>query len=105
MENIFIALAIGMVAGIIDVVPMIIRKVDRLSCASAFMHWLALGLIIPFMDWPIQAWLKGMVIAMLTAIPVLIMVSAKDRKAIAPICLFSLLLGAGVGVAGAQFIG
>jgi len=105
MENLLIALVIGFVAGIIDVAPMIIQKLDKFSCVSAFVHWLALGLIIPFVNWGMQPWLKGIVIAVLTAIPVIILVYPNDPKAVIPMVIFSVVLGAGVGIAGAKFIG
>jgi hypothetical protein len=37
MEKIFIALGIGVIAGIIDVVPMIIQKIDKFSCISTIL--------------------------------------------------------------------
>jgi len=43
-------------------------------------------------------------IAFLTAIPIMIIVYPKDKKALIPIFLFSLFLGAGIGLAGAKFI-
>ncbi len=103
--KIFIALGIGIVAGIIDVLPMIRQKLDKYSCISAFVHWIVLGLVIPFVDWSIQPWLKGLVIAELFAIPVVIITYPRDQKAILPILLFSAFLGAGVGSAGAYFLG
>jgi len=104
--NVFlIAILIGLAAGIIDVVPMIIQKLDTESCLSAFVHYLALGLIIPFVNWNSAPWLTGICISLLTALPVMILVYRKDRKAILPMLLFSILLGAGIGLAGAKFIG
>jgi hypothetical protein len=105
MNNMGIALGIGVVAGIIDVVPMIIQKLDRSACISAFVHWIALGLIIPFVGWGIQPWLKGLLVAELAALPVMIIVYPKDRKALIPMSVFSAILGAGVGMAGAMLIG
>ena len=104
MENILIALAIGIVAGLVDVTPMIIRKLDKTACWSAFTHWIALGLIIPFVNWGIQPWLKGLIIAELSAIPIMIIVSKIDKKSLIPISIFSAILGIGVGVVGSIFI-
>jgi len=104
MNNIFIALLIGCVAGLIDVIPMIIQKLDKRDCISAFMHYFALGLIIPFVDWGIPVWIQGIAIALLTAIPIMIIVYRKDKKAIVPMILFAFILGAGIGLAGAKFI-
>jgi len=105
MNDIFIALGIGMTAGIIDIIPMILQKLDRSATLSAFVHWVVLGLIIPYVSWDIAPWLKGSLIALLTAIPIMIIVYPQDRKAIIPMTLFSIILGAGVGFMGAKFIG
>jgi hypothetical protein len=104
MKRILIALIIGIVAGIIDVIPMIFQKLDMYSCVSAFIHWIVLGLIIPFVTWPIKPWLKGLLIAELTAIPIMIIVYPQDPISIIPMIVFSAILGAGVGLAGAKIV-
>ena len=105
MNNILIALTIGIIAGIIDVIPMIIKKLDKASNLSAFTHWVILGLIIPFVGWNIEPWLKGLILGELSAIPIMIMVYPKDKKALIPMIIFSAILGIGVAIAGAKFIG
>ncbi len=104
MKNIFIALIIGISAGIIDVVPMIIQRIDKTACISAFIQWIVLGLIIPYVNWDMQAWLKGLIIAELAALPIMVLVFAKDPKSIIPIIIFSAILGIAVGLAGARFV-
>ncbi len=104
MNNILIALCIGVVAGIIDVTPMIIQKLDKTANWSAFIHWVVLGLIIPFVHWDIDPWLKGLIIGVLTTVPVMIIVAQNDKKAIIPMTLFSAILGIGVGVAGSYIV-
>lgn len=105
MKNGLIFLGIGVIAGLIDVVPMIIQKLDKYSCISAFVFWIVLALIIPYVNWDIQSWLKGLLIAEMTAIPIMIVVFPQDPKALIPMFIFSALLGAGVGISGAKFIG
>ncbi len=105
MNDILIALIIGTVAGVIDVIPMLIQKMDKYANLSAFFHWLVLGIIIPFVSWNMAPWLKGLVIAELAAIPVLLMIVKEDKKAILPVSVMSAILGAGTGLAGAYFIG
>jgi hypothetical protein len=105
MSEILIAATIGLVAALIDVIPMIIQKLDKISCMSAFFHYFVLGLIIPFVNWDLAPWLKGMIISLLVAIPVMIIVYSEDKKAIVPMTLFAIVLGTGIGIAGAKFVG
>ncbi len=105
MNEILIALLIGVIAGIIDVVLMIIQKMDKYANLSAFFHWVILGLIIPFVSWDIAPWLKGFIIAEISAVPILLIVGSEDKKAIVPVSVMSAILGVGVGIAGAYFIG
>ena len=105
MNDLFIAILIGLAAGLIDVIPMIIQKLNKTDSISAFIHYFALGLIIPFVNWGIPSWITGIVISVLTAIPFMIFVYPKDKKAIIPMIVFSLILGAGIGITGAKFIG
>lgn len=105
MNDFIIALIIGASAGAVDVVPMIIQKIDKTACISAFMHWLALGFIIPFVDWGFPYWIEGLILAEITAIPVIIIVAKNDKKAMLPILIFSAILGMAVAWAGMKFIG
>jgi len=105
MNNFLIAISIGLIAGLIDIIPMILRKLDKRDTISAFVHYFSLGLIIPFVNCGITPWIKGIVIAITTALPFMIIVYPKDKKAIIPMIVFSLILGAGIGIAGAKFIG
>ena len=102
---IFMAIIIGLVAGLIDIAPMIFMKLEMGTNISTFVHYFALGLIVPFVSWEITPWLKRMIISIISAIPVMIIVYPQDRKAIIPMHAFSWILGAGIGFAGTKFIG
>ena len=73
-------LTIGLAAGIIDILPMIIQKIDKTSNISAFVHYSALGVIIPFVNWDIAPWLKEFIISFATALPIMILVFPKDMN-------------------------
>ena len=105
MNSFLIAIVIGLVAGLIDVIPMIIMKLEKVANISAFVHYFVLGLIIPFVSWDIEPWFKGIIISFLSALPVMIIVYPKDKKAIVPMIIFAVILGAGIGFAGDKFIG
>jgi hypothetical protein len=104
MNEILIAIIIGLVAGLIDVSPMIIMRLDKVANISAFVHYFVLGLIIPFVSWDIVPWIKEILISVLSALPIMIIVYPNDKKALIPMILFSLILGAGIGIARDKFI-
>jgi uncharacterized membrane protein len=100
MKKIALALATGVVAGGVDILPMVINKMDWYSISSAFIHWIALGIIIPYVSWKIASWVKGVVIAVITSLPVILIVAKEDVTAIPPMLIFSVILGALLGFIG-----
>jgi len=104
MKKIVIALIIGIAAGIVDVVPMMVQQLNGYACLSAFVHWVVLGLIIPFIGWNLKGWLKGILVSVLALLPVMVLVMEKEPMSLIPMTAFSLLLGAGVGWAGEKWV-
>jgi len=98
------ALLIGMIAGTIDTIPMILQGIDLYACASAYVHWVVLGLIIPYIKWDMRAWLKGLIVAELCLLPVLFIVANQEPMSIIPMIIFSTVLGPLVGMAGKRFV-
>lgn len=101
ITSILISLGIGVVAGIIDITPMVAMKLDRYAIAAAFVHWVVLGLVIVHVVLPgVPGWLKGLVLGVLLGLSTILMVTKEDRKSIPPIVIMSLILGTLVGLAG-----
>ena len=101
MKVFLLTLATGLVFGLIDILPMIKMNLDRSAILSAFIFYL----IIPFiiyntnlfgMPW----WLKGGVITLLLALPVIILVAKEGLGAAVPIIAMSIILGTLIGVVG-----
>lgn len=103
MRSIGIAILIGALAGVVDVAPMVLRGLDRFSCVSAFVFWCVQGLVISRMDLSLAAWLKGLVVAELSALPILVMVAGTDPAAVPAVAATSAVLGAAVGSAASRF--
>jgi len=96
-RKILCSIGIGAIAGIIDVVPMMIQGLDIYSDVSAFVFWLVMGFIISNVSLPIKNWLKGMIVASISAIPIIILVSAKGLINAVPIIAMTLILGSLLG--------
>ena len=101
MRIFFLTLLTGVVIGVIDILPMIKMKLDKLAILSAFVFYL----IVPFiiyntnlfnMPW----WLKGGVITLLLALPVIILVAKEGLSAAVPVIAMSIILGTLIGVVG-----
>ena len=103
MQKLFAATAIGALAGVIDVVPMLVQKIDKTSCLSAFVHWLVLGVVISYVSAPIPDWAKGAAIGLFSALSIAILVAQTDPKSIPPILITSLVLGGIVGIISGKF--
>ena len=101
MKTLFLSLAIGVVAGIVDIIPMIIQKLDKRATLSAFLQYLFVSIIIVNINlFGIVWWLQGGLISLALSIPVIIIVSGNDKKSIPIIASMAVILGTLIGIAG-----
>ncbi len=99
-----LTLFIGIIVGIIDILPMIKMKVDKYSILSAFVYYL----IVPFIIFDTNClknlwWLRGGIIAIMMAIPIIILVAKKDKKSPIAMTIMSIVLGTVIGIVGHFF--
>ena len=102
--NFLLTLLIGIVVGVIDVLPMIKMKVDKYSTLSAFVYYLIIPFVIFGVNWFENLWwLRGGVVSILMAIPVIILVAKEDKKSPIAMTIMSIILGSIIGVIGHFF--
>ena len=82
---------------------MVAQRLSKYACLSAFTHWVVLGVLISYVQVPMPAWLKGIMIAVISCIPIVILVSETDPKSIVPIVIMSVTLCAAVGWATSRY--
>jgi hypothetical protein len=100
MNTLSIAITVGILAGALDALPMIIKKLDRKDTLSAFVQWFFASIVIAFVDIPgVAWWLEGSLIGVALATPIVIIVSKTDKKSVPIILITSAVLGALVGAA------
>jgi len=104
MNGVAAALVIGAVAGLLDALPMLWQRQRPRAVLAAFLHWLALGLVIPYLRWGLAPWATGALAGVLLAVPVIVMVGEEEPGAWLPIGLSSPVLGAAVGWAGGLWV-
>ena len=101
MRTIFISMAIGIAAGIIDIVPMVAKKTGRRPILSAFLQYFFVSIVILNINLPgIAWWLQGGLVSLCLAIPVIIIVSGTEKKAVPVIASMSIILGTLIAMAG-----
>ncbi len=105
MKTLLISMLIGLAAGAVDILPMLIQKMDKRSIASAFFQYFFVSIVIININLPgIGWWLQGGIVSLALAVPVIIIVSEKDKKAVPAIVTMSIVLGTLIGIAGHYFI-
>lgn len=101
MNPILLSLLIGVAAGVLDAVPMMIKKLPRSATISAFLQYLFVSVIIVNIDLPgVAWWLEGGLISLMMVIPVVIIVGGGDKKAVPIILANAIVLGTLIGVSG-----
>jgi hypothetical protein len=97
MSKLIVAFLIGAGAGVVDTIPMILRKAPWHEVAVPFVHWLMLGVLIAYVQMPLNPLVKGALIAVMTTVPTLIAYSQTKPGTVVPILAISIVLGAIVG--------
>lgn len=101
MDKLIFSVIVGLAAGIVDIIPMIIQKLPRYSTVSAFFHYFFVSIVILNMDIPhIPWWMEGGLAGLMLTIPMLIQVGQSDKKPLPVITFNALFLGTLVGISG-----
>ena len=101
MKTFLFTLLTGAVLGTVDILPMLKMKLDRFSVISAFVFYLIAPFIVYHTDlFGITWWLRGGVITLLLALPVIILVAKDGVQSSMPIAVMSVFLGTLIGVVG-----
>ena len=88
----------GVMAGIVDVLPMIKMKIDKHSILSAFLFHLIAPFILYYLNVNIPFWIKGGLTYLLLAIPTIILVANDDKKSAPIMVCSSLIIGSIIGL-------
>jgi len=97
MKKFMLVIIIGIIIGIVDVVPMIIMGLNWYANASAFVHWIVVAIIIFSLEWNLKPLIKGLVAALMMALPTMFMVAKDDPASLIPIVASSIIFGSLLG--------
>jgi len=93
-----IGIILGIIAGIIDVIPMIIQKLTWDANISAFIMWIVVGFLIATIDLKIKPILKGILISFIVLFPSAVLIGWKEPISLIPITIMTLILGSLLGL-------
>ena len=97
MKKIKIGIILGIVAGIIDIIPMMIQKLTWDANISAFTMWVVAGFLTSTVDLRINSIIKGILIAFLVLLPPAILIGWKEPASLIPVSGMTLILGGLLG--------
>lgn len=93
MSNTIIVIFIGVAAGIIDITPMIIKKLDRTFILSAFLFWCINTFITSRVVLLPNSMLNGLLVTLLLFLPLSFLIYKVDREAIIQVIITTVVLG------------
>ena len=101
VRQILLTSLVGCIAGAFDILPMIKMKLDKYAISSAFTFYF----VMPFVIYNLRLlenpwWLKGGIITPVLELPIMILASKSDKKAVLPMTVMAVILGTCIGIAG-----
>jgi len=97
MNKRVLGLLLGVVAGIIDVTPMIIGGLPWDANVSAFIMWCGAGFLIASTDLKVHNILKGIITALIMLASPAVLIAWEEPEALIPIGLMTIVLGGLLG--------
>ena len=91
-------IGLGIIAGLIDLIPMIIQDLSWNANLSAFSMWIIIGFLVSVTEINTNEVLKSMLIAILVLLPNLFIIGVKDPLSIIPIVIMTLILSSMIGL-------
>ena len=94
MDKLSFSIILGLIIGIVDIIPMVIKKLPKHSTISAFIHYFIATIVIVNIDIPpLPWWLEGGVLGLALMVPMLIHIGHADKKPLPIIAINAVVLG------------
>jgi len=97
MKNLKVGILMGFVAGVIDIIPMLVQQLTWDANISALSMWMVVGIFIATVDWKINSILKGVLISLLVLLPSAILIGWNNPILLVPIFSMTIILGGVLG--------
>ncbi len=104
MKKSIIGLIVGLSAGLIDIIPMIVMNLTWDANLSALTMWIIVGFLTARTELKINSIIKGILIAYLVLLPSAILIGWKEPVSLLPISIMTIILGGTQGYMINRFI-
>ncbi|HLE06716.1 MAG TPA: hypothetical protein VI790_05145 [Candidatus Nanoarchaeia archaeon] len=94
MSNVRRGLILGIIAGVIDVIPMAFQGLALNACLSAFSMWVVIGYLMSVPSIKLKGALKGLLVSFLVLLPNLFIIGLDS---LLPITIMTVILGSALG--------
>jgi hypothetical protein len=92
MNIILLGLVLGVVAGVIDIIPMLAMKLPLIAELSAFSMWVVIGFFIASADFGINGIAKGVIVALLVLLPNFFLIGENKPAKLVPVLIMTVVL-------------
>jgi hypothetical protein len=97
MKKYQIGILFGVLAGLIDITPMLLARMNWDANLSAFCLWVVVGFFVGATELKINPVLKGLLIAFLALLPSAVLIAGIQPASLVPVTIMTLILGSAVG--------
>ena len=104
-KKIAVGLLLGVVAGVLDVIPMLLQGLTWDANLSAFFLWVVSGFMLSTSNLTVHTVLKGIIIPFLCLLPSTFIIGWNNPFSLLPIAVMTLVLGALLGYTYDKFVG
>lgn len=98
-----VGIGLGIIAGLIDLIPMIIQDLPWNANLSAFSMWLVIGFLVSITVLGKNEILKALLIAFLVLLPNLFIIGGDNPLTIIPVLIMTIMLSSILGFAYGKF--
>jgi len=94
MDRFFLSIILGLALGVINIIPMILKKLPTYTTISSFVHYFVTTIVIVNIDLPLLPWwLEGGILGLALMVPMLIHVGHEDKKSLPIITANAIIFG------------
>jgi FtsH-binding integral membrane protein len=104
MHKLYKILLLGLAAGILNAIPMAFLSSAWQPVAATLLHWLALSIVIAYARMPLESWATGMLLAVLTSLPMGILLHPDSAGGVLQVLGIALVLGGLLGLTAERLV-